>query len=185
MFLITIIVNAFVLPGHITLCLKTAERAQFPARLWEKIELPSDKNAAKHIIKDKMQYWSKWQQVRVMQRYIRMLQVQGRIRRIRLREKFALLNYCGCLAPLHVFRPAEQMIKKQVERKMKRKELKALRAAKIEETLKQALLERLSTVCLCLNYTIIILSKLVSKKGNFQFQSESLQRGSETEGGRE
>ena len=45
------------------------------------------------------------------------------------------------------------MIKKQVERKMKRKELKALRAAKIEETLKQALLERLSTVCFYLSFS--------------------------------
>ena len=40
------------------------------------------------------------------------------------------------------------MIKKQVERKMKRKELGALRAAKIEENLKQTLLQRLSTVWL-------------------------------------
>lgn len=68
--------------------MKTAERAQFPAKLWEKVPLPSNKNEAKHIIKDRMQYWSKWQQVRVMQRYIRMLQIQGRMRRLRLREKF-------------------------------------------------------------------------------------------------
>ncbi|KAK2952316.1 putative Protein MAK16 like protein [Blattamonas nauphoetae] len=112
--------------GRICLMMKTAERAQYPSRLWEKIPLPSDKKQAKHIIKDNLQFWPAHQQKNVMRRYIRILQIQGKQRKMRLKE-----------------RPAEVVIKRKVERKMKKAEFKAEKAAHIEDNIKKTLLDRL------------------------------------------
>ncbi|KAH7823198.1 putative Mak16 protein [Monocercomonoides exilis] len=114
--------------GEIYLMIKTAERMQFPAKLWEKIKLPNNKREAKHIIKDRLQFFSTFMQRSVLRRYRRILQIHGRIRRLR-----------------HRIKPHEVGIKVNVERKMRLKEIRAERAADIEETLKKTLLKRLST----------------------------------------
>jgi hypothetical protein len=164
----------FIIVGHIYLMLKTAERAQYPARLWEKVKLPTNKLEAKHIIKDRLQFSTAFLKKRVLQRYIRILQVQGKIRRLTLRVKcvdflcFVLSDHNLLL--MTISRPSEQMIKTSVERRIKKKEARAERAADIEETLKKTLLERLSTVCsLLLTLSVTLFSVQYQKEGIFNF----------------
>lgn len=73
--------------------LKTAERAQYPSRLWEYIKLPSKKLEAKHLIKDKLQFMSKFLNEGVMKRYIKMLEVKARMRKLKLKDKFDLFLF--------------------------------------------------------------------------------------------
>ncbi|KAA6396358.1 MAG: putative protein MAK16 [Streblomastix strix] len=116
--------------GKLYLLMKTPERKQFPAKLWEHILIPANKKEAKHLIRSKLQYHTVYVQENVMRRYIRILQVHGNIRKLKRRKESA---------------PTVAAVIRSRERKLNKKEFKAEKAAQLEDSIKKTLLERLKS----------------------------------------
>jgi protein MAK16 len=112
--------------GKLVLCIKTVERAHMPARLWERIELPENRTKAFEEVDKHLEWWPKKQIVRCKLRVIRLQEVLRNTRRVRLRNTSKLVR-----------------IHKKDERRLEKRELKALRAAKLEMSIEKELLNRL------------------------------------------
>lgn len=109
--------------GTIILQMKTAERAHMPNRLWEKIELPEDAEAAQKIIAEQLMYWDEWLIDKVKFRYTRLLEVLENMRRMRQEaDKVKVVP-----------------IKKRVEKRNRSREARALNVAHVELTVKEEL----------------------------------------------
>jgi protein MAK16 len=112
--------------GKIYLSMKTAERAHLPAKMWQRIELPEDPEAAMAIIDRELQYWNNWLIEKVKVRYYRIVETLQNMRRLRQAPKVKSLP-----------------IKKRVERRNAAREERALSVAHIEYRVKEELLRRL------------------------------------------
>lgn len=71
-------------------CMKTIERAHSPKNLWEKVELPANKEAAIAAIEKNLQYWPEFLITKNKQRYLRIQQYLKRMRKLRLRGQYRL-----------------------------------------------------------------------------------------------
>lgn len=107
------------------LLLKEPERARNPKKLYEKIQLDEDYDKALEQIEKEMKGWSKLLKHKCKQRLTKLFEYL---------ERKALLDAAG--------RPVYLRRKRKTERQDRAREIKASRAAKIEETLAQELLER-------------------------------------------
>ncbi|KAL0221721.1 hypothetical protein RCL1_001575 [Eukaryota sp. TZLM3-RCL] len=112
--------------GQCYLEMKTAERAHTPAKLWEKIPLPTKYTEALALIDENLMYWPDWMIRKCKQRFTKIVQYLIRLRKL---HKNASTQLVG--------------IKKKEERREKTRELKALSAAQLERTISKELLTKL------------------------------------------
>ena len=68
-------------------CMKTIERAHSPKNLWEKVELPENKEQAINVIEQNLQYWPEFLINKNKDRFLRIKQYLKRMRKLRLKVK--------------------------------------------------------------------------------------------------
>lgn len=112
--------------GKVYLCLKTVERAHTPKDLWERVLLPKNYTKALEFLTEQLQFFPKYLQHRNKQRLTKIHQYLIRMRKLKLEggPKIVALNT-------------------RLEKLEKRKEGKALKAANLEKSIEDELLERL------------------------------------------
>jgi len=112
--------------GILYLYIKTIERAHTPAKLWEKIELPDNLEGSLALINKHLEFWSRKFVNKVKERLVRLRQYVIRYRKWYYKPK-----------------PRLVVVHKKFERREKKRELRALIAAKLDFAIKAELLERL------------------------------------------
>ncbi|CDW55449.1 protein MAK16 [Trichuris trichiura] len=142
--------------GVLYLYMKVVERSHFPNRLWEKVKLSRNFDKAVSEIDERLIYWPKFIRYKCKQRVIRLHQVLARMRKLVLHSRKTIIP-----------------ISKKIERRERRREDKALVAAKIDKCIEQELLERLSKGTVWFlkygdiyNYNEAAFSKVLDKEGD-------------------
>jgi len=116
--------------GTIYLYMKTIERAHLPSKLWERIKLSQNYQAALKQIDDRLLYWPSFLQHKCKQRLTRLVQVAVRMRRLAREDDRLGERVVPKLAP-------------KVRRREETRERKAEAAAKLERTIERELVQRL------------------------------------------
>lgn len=112
--------------GKVFLCLKAVERIHLPSQMWEKIELDKNYQKALEQIDQYMQLWDKRQIKRCKIRYTKIQDYLKRMRKIRSSVQ-----------------PKLETFKKKYERRLDKREKRALGVAQVENKIQEQLLERL------------------------------------------
>ena len=112
--------------GKAVLYVKTVERAHTPNRLWERTVLPQNYTKALELVDQELAYWPKFLVHKNKQRLTKIHQLLIRMRKLR-KEKS----------------PRFERVNQKDERREKKREAKALDAARLELSIEKELLERL------------------------------------------
>jgi protein MAK16 len=115
--------------GILYLYMKTAERAHTPKHLWEKIKLPANYTKALELISKELEFFPKYLVHRNKQRLTKIHQMIIRMRKLKLQA-----------------RPEIVTTSARVEKREAKREAKALKAAVLERSIENELLERLKHV---------------------------------------
>ena len=100
-------------------CMKTIERAHSPKHLWEKVELPENKEQAMKVIDENLQYWPEFMIEKSKQRLLRIRQYLKRMRKLRMSVQYPCIIKFILDLNMSVFIEKQKSVRLYVKRRQR------------------------------------------------------------------